>query len=575
LILSLKNNALVAFLIALIAGLIFIPLIGNCPLFDWDEINFAECAREMIVTGNYSNVQINFQPFWEKPPFFIWLQAASMNLFGVNEFSARFPNAICGIFTIVTLYLIGKKLFSQKFGLVWALVHTGTLLPLLYFKSGVIDPWFNYFIFLSIVLFILGINTDTSKKWLFIAASGFLLGVSVLTKGPAAILIEGLTLFIYLLLTKKFNFILKPLFFFYVLVVLLTSASWFLFEYLNGNQYVIEQFINYQIRLFNTEDSGHSGPFFYHALVLFLGCFPTSIIFILSYKNKSELSIFQSHTRLVLLILFWVVLILFSIVKTKIVHYSSLCYFPITFIAAFGLTHKDLSKSFSKTTKFTFVFVTSVFVLLFLLFTQINYLKPFLLKHDLIKDEFAKLNLNAELIWNGYEWLIPLLFAVSMLSIYKSLKNNLANYYKIGYALNIVFIVSAINVFVPKVELISQHAPIAFYKELAKHDCYVETNNFKSYAYIFYSDRRPHHYQSKSHVDFVEYFYSKQEEGFFKLNFYAAANAYWMKTGVIDKPAYLVCKTPDEKDITQHSGVTKLYEQNGYSFYVRMPEYDN
>ena len=38
-----------------------------------------------------------------------------------------------------------------------------------------------------------------------------------------------------------------------------------------------------------------------------------------------------------MLILFWVVLILFSIVKTKIVHYSSLCYFPLTFLAALQL----------------------------------------------------------------------------------------------------------------------------------------------------------------------------------------------------------------------------------------------
>lgn len=573
-ILSIKNNALIVFLIALIASVIFIPLIGNCPLFDWDEINFAECAREMIVTGNYSNVQINFQPFWEKPPFFIWMQAASMKVFGVNEFSARFPNAICGVFTIVTLYLIGKNLFSHKFGITWALVHTGTLLPLLYFKSGVIDPWFNYFIFLSIVLFIYGANYQNSKKWLLISFSGILLGISVLTKGPAAILIEGLTLFIYLLLTKNWRFLLKPLFFFFVFITLLTSASWFLFEYFSGNQYIIEQFINYQIRLFNTEDSGHSGPFFYHAIVLLLGCFPTSIIFILSYRYKGQLDLFQTHMRLVLIILFWVVLILFSIVKTKIVHYSSLCYFPISFIAAFGLAHKEFSRSFSKFIKIIFSVISILFFVLFLLFTQINFIKPFLLKHDLIKDEFAKLNLNAELIWLGYEWLVPLVFAVAMLCIYRSLKTNNAYYYKLGYALNVVFIVGAINVFVPKVELISQHAPIAFYKELAKHDCYVETNNFKSYAYIFYSDRRPHHYQSKSLTNFVDYFYSKQEEGFFKLNFYAAANAYWMKTGVIDKPAYLVGKTPDEADITQHPGIVKLYSQNGYSFFVRMPEYD-
>ena len=313
----------------------------------------------MLITGNYSTVQIHFQPFWEKPPFFIWMQAFCMNVFGIGEFAARLPNAVCGIFTIVTLYLVGKKLFSQKFGLLWALIHAGTLLPSLYFKSGVIDPWFNYFIFLSLILFIVSIHTENSKKWLYIALSGIILGIAVLTKGPAALLIEGACIFLFLLLSGNIKFLFKPLFFFFVFTILFSSSSWFLFQYLNGKSYIIEQFINYQIRLFQTEDSGHSGPFIYHFIVLLLGCFPTSILFILSYRNKTAITLPQSHTRLILLILFWVVLLLFSIVKTKIVHYSSLCYFPISFIATFGILHKDLGKVFGVSLKTLFIIIAS------------------------------------------------------------------------------------------------------------------------------------------------------------------------------------------------------------------------
>ena len=40
--------------------LFFIPFLGNVHLFDWDEINFAEAAREMIVSGNYSTVTIEY-----------------------------------------------------------------------------------------------------------------------------------------------------------------------------------------------------------------------------------------------------------------------------------------------------------------------------------------------------------------------------------------------------------------------------------------------------------------------------------------------------------------------------------
>src|SRR2546421_2095457 len=92
--------------ILLIGMLLFIPFLGNVHLFDWDEINFAESAREMILTHNFSRVQINFEPFYEKPPLFMWVQAASMTIFGVNEFAARLPNAIVGIITLLVIFRI-------------------------------------------------------------------------------------------------------------------------------------------------------------------------------------------------------------------------------------------------------------------------------------------------------------------------------------------------------------------------------------------------------------------------------------------------------------------------------------
>ena len=95
----------------LVGALVYIPFLGASHLFDWDEINFAESAREMLVSGDYLSVQINFLPFWEKPPLFIWLQALSFWLFSTftdqawvsMEFAARFPNALVGIAALCTV----------------------------------------------------------------------------------------------------------------------------------------------------------------------------------------------------------------------------------------------------------------------------------------------------------------------------------------------------------------------------------------------------------------------------------------------------------------------------------------
>ena len=116
------------FVIVIGAGL-FIPFLGHVHLFDWDEINFAESAREMLVSGNFHQVQINFQPFFEKPPLFMWMQALCMHFLGTDEFSARFPNAIFGILTMLLTYNIGKHYFSVTFGVFWALLMACSFLP--------------------------------------------------------------------------------------------------------------------------------------------------------------------------------------------------------------------------------------------------------------------------------------------------------------------------------------------------------------------------------------------------------------------------------------------------------------
>ncbi|MEN3809069.1 phospholipid carrier-dependent glycosyltransferase, partial [Chromobacterium piscinae] len=57
------------------------------PLTDTTEARYAEIARKMLETGNWVTPLHDYGvPFWAKPPLSTWLSAASMGLFGVNEF---------------------------------------------------------------------------------------------------------------------------------------------------------------------------------------------------------------------------------------------------------------------------------------------------------------------------------------------------------------------------------------------------------------------------------------------------------------------------------------------------------
>lgn len=527
----------------------------------------------MIISKNYAEVQLNYRPFWEKPPLFIWMQAASMNIFGINEFAARLPNALCSIFTLLTLFIIGKKIHSQKFGIIWCLLYTATLLPHLYFKSGLIDPWFNLFIFISIYNCIQFINNPNDKQQLLNALfAGVFLGLAVLTKGYAALVIVALVFLVYFILSKSLLLLKTKSLWLFIITTILVSASWFLVEFLRGNQNVIKEFITYQIRLFKTEDAGHGGPFIYHFVVLLLGCFPASLIFIISYLKKEGLTPYQLLFKKIMLILFWVVIILFSIVKTKIVHYSSLCYFPITFVSAMGLT---LFFNQLKLTSYLKVIYWAISLLISTLFLAVGFFNLFkdkLINSNLIDDVFAKENLKANVNWTGLEWIVGVIFFVGSLLLFMAITKQKIKLMYYSLVCYVLFIYFAIILVIPKVEQYTQHAAIAFYKTCATKKCYVETHRFKSYAYLFYSNRLPSDYTNPNQLkDIEEFLIGNEKIGHSRYSSFANANVEWMKNGKIDRPVYIIAKIQDEKEMFTNLKFKKLYSKNGFSFFERTP----
>ncbi len=305
------NRPVTLFVLVLFGALFFIPGIGTVHLFDWDEANFAEASREMMESGNYSQVTINYQPFYEKPPLFFWLQTLSMRAFGVSEFGARLVDALTGIATLVIVYLIGSSILTPLFGFLWALAFFGSFMPHLFFKSGIIDPVFNLLIFIGLWLIIKALRAEPDNRRVFLLAlSGLFIGLATLAKGPVAFLILCLTMLIYWI-TVRFRPILRRA---EIVAFLLTFTGacsvFFGIETFSHGPAFILNFIAYQVRLFTTGDAGQGRPFYFHFLVILFGCFPASFFAILPFLRRHGPGRLQNEkfnlTTRFMFILFWV-----------------------------------------------------------------------------------------------------------------------------------------------------------------------------------------------------------------------------------------------------------------------------
>jgi hypothetical protein len=323
-------------------------------------------------------------------------------------------------------------------------------------------------------------------------------------------------------------------------VAVLSYAGWGIFG----------EFISYQLRLLTTEDAGHGGPIYYHFVILLIGCFPASILMIRGLLKKPDDSVEQENFRAWAIILLGTVLVVFSLVETKIVHYSSLAYFPLTYIGAYSIYHiiyKGLA--WKKSTSWMIGIFGTIWAILFiglpLALMNTKSLLPY------IKDEFTAALLRTNVHWGGYEHYIGILYLIAIIAA-------LVMFAKRAYLQGIMTLFGATAIimftFLPlvaaNVEPYTQGAPIEFYKSLKGKDCYLDVLGFKSYAHYFYSEKP----QSLSSF----------AKGMDKHEF-----EKWLLEGNIDKPAFFVTKNIKMKDYSKLTELKVLYERNGFVFLMR------
>ncbi len=553
-----------------VAALSFIPFLGRLHLFDWDEINFAESAREMLTSGDYRDVQIGFQPFAEKPPLFMWVQALSMRIFGVGEFAARLPNALVGIITLVGIYVLGRKLVDRRFGLWWALAFGGSLLPNLYFRSGIIDPLFNLLSFFGVAALAafehrrlrdagprrVWAGPYSAREWLFLLASGASIGLAVLTKGPVGLLLPGLTWLVFCVVKRKS--VAMPIIpmVVWVIVVAIVAAPWYILVARQGSSAsagnFVSAFVARQLELLRTGVAGHAGPWYFHLVVLALGCFPASVFAISALRRSVDRSSELKDFRLWMILLLIVVVVVFSLVQTKIVHYSSLAYFPITFLAAQGITDVKGTR-WPRYWAFAVSGIGFIWAALFLAVPIVGLMiaNGRLDPSRLANEPLVRAVLAARVGWSPADLIVgPAYLATILVALVAFARKDVTRFAALLFVGTAIAVPMALGKVAPKIERYTQATPIAFYESLRGCDCYVAPLGFKSYAHLFYARVQPDHSAGAAQVA-----PDQLEE--------------WLLTCPIYRPAYFMAKIDKADRWRGRPGLQTVGERNGFVFFRR------
>ncbi|MGY0194008.1 ArnT family glycosyltransferase [Leptothrix sp. BB-4] len=179
--------------------------LGTVPLFDVDEGAFSEATRELLASGDWGHTTLNGEDRWDKPILTYWLQAGSVALFGLDEFTLRLPSALAAWLWAVCVAHRVSQSHGMRAGLAAGTLLATSLGVALIGRAATADALLNLWLALSMLSLWSALRdlapdshepADAARRPAGLRAlrlSAVWIALGLLTKGPVALLVPGAT----------------------------------------------------------------------------------------------------------------------------------------------------------------------------------------------------------------------------------------------------------------------------------------------------------------------------------------------------------------------------------------------
>jgi 4-amino-4-deoxy-L-arabinose transferase-like glycosyltransferase len=169
-------------LLTALAAALTLGTAGWGDLYNETDGQYGGAAKVMVRSGSWLIPENDGIPRLVKPPLLYWAIAASMKVFGINEFSARLPNALAVTAWVAITFLIGTHMGGKSRGFLAGVILLTSLGTFTLGRIVMPEPLFSALIAASLYCALRGADHASARRewylgfWFFSSLASFTKG---------------------------------------------------------------------------------------------------------------------------------------------------------------------------------------------------------------------------------------------------------------------------------------------------------------------------------------------------------------------------------------------------------------
>jgi 4-amino-4-deoxy-L-arabinose transferase-like glycosyltransferase len=263
-------------MLACILAVVWFCNLGYRSLARSDEGRYAEIAREMAVTGDWTTPRLNGIKYFEKPPLQYWMTAAAYEVFGEHEWTARLWAALTGFAGVLMVGFAGARLFGQRAGFYSAMVLASSVLYAVMAHINTLDMGVTFCLTLGLLGFLLAQRGDgrtrETRLWMLLAWAA--MGFGFLSKGLIGLALPAAAMVAYALVHRDISFLKRLEPFAGIAIMLAIALPWIIAVSIANPEFPHFFFMHEHFQRFLTQVHHRTAPWWYFVPLLIAGMLP-------------------------------------------------------------------------------------------------------------------------------------------------------------------------------------------------------------------------------------------------------------------------------------------------------------